>query len=148
MTIFLGCVAICGLVVKRSWLQIQRSGFDSWHYQVFWEVVGLKWGPLSLMSTIEELLGSKSSGSSLENWEYGRRDPPRLPRGTLYLQKLALTSPTSSGCYVGIVHSRTKATDFVFGSFVSMRSSRYFLTFLWSVSKRPSDYTVPQLRRQ
>jgi hypothetical protein len=34
-----------------SWLQIQRSGFDSRPYQIFWEVVGLKRGPLSLMST-------------------------------------------------------------------------------------------------
>jgi hypothetical protein len=31
-------------------------------------------GPLSLVSTIEELLEIKSSGSSLENRDYGRRD--------------------------------------------------------------------------
>jgi hypothetical protein len=41
---------------------------------VFCEVVGLDRGPLSLMSTIEELLGRKSSSSSLEIWKYGRRD--------------------------------------------------------------------------
>jgi hypothetical protein len=29
--------------------------------------MGLELGPLSLVSTIEELLGRKSSGSSLEN---------------------------------------------------------------------------------
>jgi hypothetical protein len=39
------------------------------------------------MSTIEELLERKSSGSGLENREYGRRDPSRLPRGTPYPQK-------------------------------------------------------------
>jgi hypothetical protein len=44
---------------QRTWPQIQRSGFDSWHYQIFWEVVGLEQGPLSLVSTIEELLGRK-----------------------------------------------------------------------------------------
>jgi hypothetical protein len=33
--------------------------FDSGSYQIFWEVVGLEWGPLSLVSTIEELLGRK-----------------------------------------------------------------------------------------
>jgi hypothetical protein len=44
--------------------------------------VGLERGPLSLVSTTEELLGRKSSGSCLENREYGRRDPSRLPRGT------------------------------------------------------------------
>jgi hypothetical protein len=39
------------------------------------------------------------------------RDPSRLPRGSLYPQKLALTSPTSAGCSVGIVRSQTQATD-------------------------------------
>jgi hypothetical protein len=37
--------------------------------------VGLKRVPLSLLSTIEEQLEKKSSGSGLENREYGRRDP-------------------------------------------------------------------------
>jgi hypothetical protein len=60
---------------QSSWLQIERSGFDSRHYQIFWEVMGLEWGPLSFVSTIEELLCRKSSGSSLENRDYGRRDP-------------------------------------------------------------------------
>jgi hypothetical protein len=53
--------------------------------------------PLSLESAIEKLLGRKSSGSGLEAWEYGRRDPSRWPRGILYPQKLALTSLTSDG---------------------------------------------------
>jgi hypothetical protein len=39
--------------------------------------VGLKRGPLSLVSTIEELLERKSSGSGLESREWGRRDPSR-----------------------------------------------------------------------
>jgi hypothetical protein len=60
---------------KSSWLQIQRSGFDSPRYQIYWEVVGLEQGPLSLMSTIEELLERKSSGSGLESREYCRTDP-------------------------------------------------------------------------
>jgi hypothetical protein len=46
--------------------------------------VGLERGPLNLVSTIEELLERKSSGSGLEKREYGRRDPSRCPRGTLY----------------------------------------------------------------
>jgi hypothetical protein len=49
-----------------------RSGFDSRHYQIFWEVVSLERGPLSLVSTIEELLGKRSSGTGLENRDYGR----------------------------------------------------------------------------
>jgi hypothetical protein len=44
--------------------------------------VGLKRGALSLVSTTEELLGRKSSGSGLENQDYGSRDPPRWPRDT------------------------------------------------------------------
>jgi hypothetical protein len=39
--------------------------------------VGLEWGPLSHVSTIEELLERNSSDSGLENREYGRRDPSR-----------------------------------------------------------------------
>jgi hypothetical protein len=44
--------------------------------------VGLGRGPLSLVSTTEELLGSKSIGSGLECREYGRRDPSRGLSGT------------------------------------------------------------------
>jgi hypothetical protein len=76
--------------------------------------VGLERGPLSLMSTNEELLERKSSGSGQESRDYGRRDPSRLPRDTLYLQKLALTSLTSGGRSVGVVRSRTEATEFSF----------------------------------
>jgi hypothetical protein len=99
---------------QSSWLQIQKSGFDSRRYQISWEVVGLDRGPFSLVSTMcttEELLERKSSGSGLESREYGRRDPSRWPRSTLYPQKLALTSPASGGPSVGIVLSRTQATE-------------------------------------
>jgi hypothetical protein len=75
--------------------------------------MGLERGPLSLMSTIEEVLGRNSSGSGLENQEYGRGDPLRWPRDTLYPQKLALTSPTCGGRSIGIVRLRTKTTEFV-----------------------------------
>jgi hypothetical protein len=51
--------------------------------------VDLEHGPLSLVSTIEELLERKSSGFGLEIQEYGRRDLP-----------------------FGIVRSRTQAIEF------------------------------------
>jgi hypothetical protein len=76
--------------------------------------VGLERGPLSFESTTEELLGRKSSCSGLENREYCRGDPLRLPRDTLYPQKLALTSPASGSRLVGIFRLRTKATEFSF----------------------------------
>jgi hypothetical protein len=44
--------------------------------------MSLERGSLSLVSTTEELLGRKSSGSSLENQEYSR-DPLGRPRDTL-----------------------------------------------------------------
>jgi hypothetical protein len=37
--------------------------------------VGLERGPISPLSTTEELLGRNSSGSGLEIRDYGRRDP-------------------------------------------------------------------------
>jgi hypothetical protein len=57
---------------QSSWLQIQTSGFDYRRYQILW-VVGLKRGPPSLVSTIEDLLERKSSSYGLANWDYGCR---------------------------------------------------------------------------
>jgi hypothetical protein len=39
--------------------------------------MSLERGPLSLVNTIDELLERKSSGSGVENRDYGRRDPSR-----------------------------------------------------------------------
>jgi hypothetical protein len=39
--------------------------------------VGLERGPLSLVSTTEELLEKKGSGPGVENRDYGLGDPPR-----------------------------------------------------------------------
>jgi hypothetical protein len=43
---------------QSSWLQIRRPGFDSRHYKKK-TVVGLERGPLSLVSTTEELRDRK-----------------------------------------------------------------------------------------
>jgi hypothetical protein len=83
-------------------------------YQIFREVVDLQLSPLSLVSTIEELLGRKNNGFGQEIREYGSRDASRWPLDTLYPQKLTLTSPTSGFRSVGIVRSRTQATEFSF----------------------------------
>jgi hypothetical protein len=71
---------LCGLVVRVPGYRSRSPGSISRRYQIFWEVVGLERGPLSLVSKIEELLGWNSSGSGLESREYGRRDPSRWPR--------------------------------------------------------------------
>ena len=50
---------LCGLVVRVSGYRHRGPGFDPRRYQIFWVVVGLKRGPLSLVSlvkSIEELL--------------------------------------------------------------------------------------------
>jgi hypothetical protein len=98
---------------QSSWLQIQRSRFESRRYQIFREVVGLEQGSLSLVCTIEELLGRKSIGSLLENREYGRRDPLCWPHGTLYLQKLAPTSLTSGGSLLVLINILQEAAVLV-----------------------------------
>jgi hypothetical protein len=69
---------------QSSCLQIQKAGFDFRRFQIFWEVLGLERGPLSLVSTTEELPARNSSDSGLEDRECGRRDSPRWPRDTLY----------------------------------------------------------------
>jgi hypothetical protein len=72
--------------------------------------VDLERGPLSLVSTIEELLGRNSSGSGLESREYGRRDPLSRPRGTLSAK--VGTNFVDRRRSVGIVRSRTQATEY------------------------------------
>jgi hypothetical protein len=89
-------------------------GFDSWRYQIFWDVAGLEWGPLSLVRITEELLETEVSAPVYKTEINGRGDSLRWPSDTLYPLKLALTSPTSGGRSVGIVRLRTKAPEFLF----------------------------------
>jgi hypothetical protein len=96
-------LCLCG---QGFWLQIQKCGFDSRRYQIFWEVVGLERGPLSLVITIQEPFERNSRGSGIESRKYGLRDPSRWPRGT--------NCPTIGGRSVGIVRSRTQAREFSF----------------------------------
>jgi hypothetical protein len=74
--------------------------------------VGRERGPLSLVSTVEELLERKSSGFSLETevTTVGICHADHVAFSIC--KKLALTSFTSGGRSVDIVHSRTKATEF------------------------------------
>jgi hypothetical protein len=85
-TNFVGCCSFWSDIVRSRTqamkfsffsLQIQRFGFYSRRYQIFREVVGLERGALSLMSTTEELLERKCSGSGLETRKYGCTDSSR-----------------------------------------------------------------------
>jgi hypothetical protein len=75
--------------------------------------VGLERGPLSLVSTIEELLEKKVAAAvqKFENTAEGIRPTDHV---NLYPQKLSLTLPTSGGRSVGIVRSRIQATKVYF----------------------------------
>jgi hypothetical protein len=69
---------VCGLVIRVPGYRPRGPGFDSWRYQIFWEVVGLERGPLSRVRIIEELLEWKSGGS-------GSRKPRLRPWGSVAL---------------------------------------------------------------
>ena len=107
---------LCGLVVRVSGYRYRGPGFDPRRYHIFWVVVGLERGPLSLVRSIEELLEwKKSSGSRSRKQRLmavGTRCADHV--SPLYPQKLALTSPTGGGRSVGIVRVRTKVTEFSF----------------------------------
>jgi hypothetical protein len=118
------CDRFCGLVVRvpghRSSgpCSIPGATIFSEKLCVWNGIHSASW--VQLMSYLKE----KNSGCGLENQEYGRRDPSRWPRGTLYPQNLALNSLTSGCRSVGIIRSRTQATEF-FNSAVL----KYFVNF-------------------
>jgi hypothetical protein len=58
-------------------------------------------------------LNGKVVSPGLENRDYGRGEPLRRPRDTLYPLNLALTSPAGGGRSVGIVRLLTEATEFL-----------------------------------
>jgi hypothetical protein len=71
---------LCGLVVRDP-------QFDSKRYQLSSQVVDLERGPLSLVSTTEELFERKSSGSGLEIRHYGRMGSAALTTRHPYIRK-------------------------------------------------------------
>ena len=59
---------LCGLVVRVSGYRYRGPGFDPRRYKIFWVVVGLEKGPLSLVRSTEELLEwKKVAAPGLEN---------------------------------------------------------------------------------
>jgi hypothetical protein len=54
--LYTDCDRLCGLVIRVPDYRPRDPGFDFRRYQIFWEVVGLERGPLSLLRIIEELL--------------------------------------------------------------------------------------------
>jgi hypothetical protein len=68
---------------------------------------------------LRSYLKDKNIGSGVEIREYGSRGPSRCPHGTLYPQRLALTSPKRGVRSVGIVRSLTQDRVCFFCFFVS-----------------------------
>jgi hypothetical protein len=66
----------------------------------------------SVVNLNEDLCASVLVKSGLENRDYGRKGSADHAT-PLYPQKLALTSPTSGDRSIGIVRSRTEATELV-----------------------------------
>jgi hypothetical protein len=83
LAVYVNVDRLCGLVVRVPGYRSRGPRFDSRRYQIYWEVVRSgTGGPVSLVSATEELRGRESSGCSLENRYYGRREPSRLLRYT------------------------------------------------------------------
>jgi hypothetical protein len=122
---------LCGLAVRVSGYRSRGLGFDSRRFQIFWEAARLARCPLSLMRTTKELLEGRVSAPVQKTEINDRGNLLRWPRDTLYPQKLALTSPTSGDRSVGIVRSRTKATEFSLVSYIHISSNVRMVGEYW-----------------
>jgi hypothetical protein len=109
---------LCGLVVRV--LDYRSGGPSSIPGTTRKKVVDLERGPLSIVSTTEELLDRKiaapvykTENTAVENRHADHVEPS-------IRKKLAITSPTSGGRSAGIVRSRTQTMEFVCCLFLSL----------------------------
>jgi hypothetical protein len=103
---------LCGLVVRV--LGYRSEGPGSIPGTTRKKLVGLERGPLSLVSTTQELLDRKVAAPVYKTMNtavgicHADHVAPSIRK------TLAITSPTSGGCSVGIVRSRTQTMEFIF----------------------------------
>jgi hypothetical protein len=78
------------------------------------KVVGLERGPLSLVSTTEDLFDRKVAAPVYKTENTAVRIHHADHVAPSIRKKLAITSPTSGGRSVGVVRSRTQTMEFSF----------------------------------
>jgi hypothetical protein len=111
---------------RSSWLQTQRSGFDSRLYQIFREVVGLERGTLSLVIIMEEIkvvtTVQKTEITVVRIRHADHLHPLSVKVGTALI---------SGGRSLGIVRSRTRVTEFlcdlVYPDFLILKNGSSFV---------------------
>jgi hypothetical protein len=122
MTFFENRYRLCGLVFRVPGYSFTGTGFDSWCYQIFWELVGLEWGTLSLVRIMmcyvhenERLLCRKPRITAVGIRCLDQATPH-------YPQILILNSPTSGIRYISLADQKPGSSyDF----FVSMVKSKW-----------------------
>jgi hypothetical protein len=102
-------------------------------------LVGLEWGPLSLMSTTEELLDRKVAAPvyKTENMAVRIRHADHVAPSIRKM--LEITSPTSGGRSVGIVRSRTQTMEFFWEGEWMRLSPLGTSANLWPIISAPDD---------
>jgi hypothetical protein len=109
--ICLNLYRLCILVARVSGYRSRDPGFHSRPYQIFWYVGVSNWVHSVSWGQLRSYLNEKVAAPVYKTEIKGRGKSLRSPRNTLYLQKSALTSPTSGGRSAGIVRLRTTTTE-------------------------------------